>query len=74
MGNFSNNKNLNIVANSVLHKSSTRGDAYHGWLHSRHTFSFADYYDPGRINFGMLRVLNDDTVEAEFLLMEVPMK
>jgi quercetin 2,3-dioxygenase len=64
MGNFSNNKNLNIVANSVLHKSATRGDADHGWLHSRHTFSFADYYDPERIHFGMLRVLNDDTVEA----------
>jgi len=48
----------------VLHKSETRGDANHGWLHSRHTFSFADYYDPERINFGMLRVLNDDIVEA----------
>jgi quercetin 2,3-dioxygenase len=52
------------VANSVLHKSETRGDADHGWLHSRHTFSFADYYDPERVHFGMLRVLNDDTVEA----------
>jgi quercetin 2,3-dioxygenase len=62
------------MANSVLHKSETRGYADHGWLHSRHTFSFADYYNPVRINFGMLRVLNDDTVEAEFLLMEVPMK
>jgi quercetin 2,3-dioxygenase len=52
------------MANSVLHKSETRGDADHGWLHSRHTFSFADYYDPERVHFGMLRVLNDDTVEA----------
>lgn len=52
------------MANSVLHKAETRGDADHGWLHSRHTFSFADYFDPERINFGMLRVLNDDTVEA----------
>jgi len=52
------------MANSVLHKSETRGDANHGWLHSRHTFSFADYYDPERMNFGMLRVLNDDTVQA----------
>jgi quercetin 2,3-dioxygenase len=52
------------MAKSVLHKSETRGDADHGWLHSRHTFSFADYYDPERINFGMLRVLNDDTVQA----------
>jgi redox-sensitive bicupin YhaK (pirin superfamily) len=52
------------MANSVLHKAETRGDADHGWLHSRHTFSFADYYDPERVHFGMLRVLNDDIVEA----------
>jgi redox-sensitive bicupin YhaK (pirin superfamily) len=52
------------MENTILHKSETRGDADHGWLHSRHTFSFADYYDPERVNFGMLRVLNDDTVEA----------
>jgi redox-sensitive bicupin YhaK (pirin superfamily) len=52
------------MANSVLHKAETRGDANHGWLHSRHTFSFADYFDPERMNFGMLRVLNDDSVEA----------
>ena len=52
------------MANLVLHKSETRGDANHGWLHSRHTFSFADYYDPEREQFGVLRVLNDDIVEA----------
>jgi quercetin 2,3-dioxygenase len=52
------------MLNSVLHKSETRGDANHGWLHSRHTFSFANYYDPERVHFGMLRVLNDDIVEA----------
>jgi redox-sensitive bicupin YhaK (pirin superfamily) len=52
------------MANSVLHKAETRGDANHGWLHSRHTFSFAGYFDPERMNFGMLRVLNDDSVEA----------
>lgn len=51
------------MADFVLHKSETRGDADHGWLHSRHTFSFADYYDPERIHFGMLRVLNDDFVK-----------
>jgi len=48
--------------NSVLHKAESRGDADHGWLHSRHTFSFAGYYDPERVHFGVLRVLNDDIV------------
>jgi len=50
------------MANSVLHKADTRGDANHGWLHSKHTFSFANYYNPERMHFGALRVLNDDTV------------
>lgn len=47
---------------SVLHKANTRGHANHGWLDSYHTFSFAGYYDPDRVHFGALRVLNDDTV------------
>ena len=47
---------------SVLHKAETRGKADHGWLQSRHTFSFANYYNPERMNFGVLRVLNDDIV------------
>jgi len=49
---------------TVLHKSATRGDANHGWLHSKHSFSFANYYNPERMNFGVLRVLNDDRVAA----------
>ncbi|MDT7829909.1 pirin family protein [Pricia sp. S334] len=48
--------------NTVLHKADTRGDADHGWLHSKHTFSFANYHNPERMNFGVLRVLNDDIV------------
>jgi len=47
---------------TILHKSETRGHANHGWLDTRHTFSFADYYNPQRVHFGMLRVLNDDRI------------
>ena len=49
---------------SVLHKADTRGQADHGWLNTHHTFSFANYYNPERMNFGVLRVLNDDVVAA----------
>lgn len=48
--------------NTVLHRAETRGHANHGWLDSHHTFSFARYYDPMRVHFGALRVLNDDVV------------
>lgn len=50
--------------NTVLHKADTRGHADHGWLKSSHTFSFANYYNPERVHFGALRVLNDDYVEG----------
>lgn len=49
---------------TVLHTAESRGHANHGWLDSRHTFSFANYYNPERMHFGELRVLNDDWVEA----------
>lgn len=47
---------------TVLHKAATRGHANHGWLDTHHSFSFANYYNPERMNFGVLRVLNDDHV------------
>ena len=52
------------MTNTIIHKSESRGLADHGWLKSRHTFSFANYYNPDRMHFGALRVLNDDAVEA----------
>lgn len=58
------NTKSNIMANSVLHRAETRGNANHGWLQSYHTFSFANYYNPERMHFGVLRVLNDDTVQG----------
>ena len=47
---------------TVIDRANTRGHADYGWLNTWHTFSFADYYNPQRIHFGALRVLNDDTV------------
>ncbi len=58
------NTNSKIMANTVLHQAETRGHASHGWLDSYHSFSFANYYNPERMHFGVLRVLNDDTVAA----------
>lgn len=49
---------------TTLHKANTRGHANHGWLDSYHTFSFAGYYEPSRVHFGLLRVLNDDIVKG----------
>jgi len=49
---------------TTLHKAETRGKADHGWLNSHHTFSFASYHNPERVRFGLLRVLNDDIVQA----------
>ena len=48
--------------NTVIHRADTRGHANHGWLNSHHSFSFANYHNPERMHFGVLRVLNDDQV------------
>lgn len=48
---------------TIIHKADTRGLANFGWLFSRHTFSFGRYYNPERVHFGALRVLNDDLVQ-----------
>jgi redox-sensitive bicupin YhaK (pirin superfamily) len=49
---------------TVFHPSTTRGFVNHGWLSAAHSFSFASYYNPERMHFGMLRVLNDDIIAA----------
>jgi redox-sensitive bicupin YhaK (pirin superfamily) len=48
----------------ILYKAETRGHRYNGWLDTYNTFSFADYFNPERINFGALRVVNDDTIKG----------
>jgi quercetin 2,3-dioxygenase len=49
---------------TVIHKAYSRGTANYGWLKTNYTFSFANYYDPNRMHFGALRVLNDDYIEG----------
>jgi redox-sensitive bicupin YhaK (pirin superfamily) len=50
--------------NKIIHRSKERGHMDHGWLKTWHSFSFASYFDKDKLNFGLLRVLNDDIVEA----------
>lgn len=67
VSNWTNNAKNIIMAemkDHIIHRAETRGHANHGWLDTHHTFSFANYYNPERVHFGMLRVLNDDIVDA----------
>ena len=50
------------MAKTIFHPADKRGHANHGWLDAHHSFSFANWYDPTKVHFGMLRVLNDDIV------------
>lgn len=46
----------------IIHRANDRGIQDHGWLKAAHSFSFANYHDPSKVHFGMLRVLNDDVI------------
>lgn len=50
---------------TILHKSEERGKGDYGWLTTRYSFSFADWYDASRMGFGTLRVLNDDIIAPD---------
>jgi quercetin 2,3-dioxygenase len=52
------------MAKTIFHPANKRGHVQHGWLNTYHSFSFASWYDPAKIHFGALRVLNDDTVDG----------
>lgn len=53
-----------FMSQFILHPANTRGHANHGWLNAHHSFSFANYYNPERMHFGVLRVLNDDSIDG----------
>lgn len=55
-------RTMEFITTEVLHKAYTRGMVDHGWLRSKHTFSFGNYFNPERLHFGALKVLNDDEV------------
>ena len=52
------------MAKTIFHAADKRGHAKHGWLDAHHSFSFANWYDPTKVHFGALRVLNDDIIDG----------
>lgn len=56
---------ITFIMKTTLYSAESRGHANHGWLNAKHSFSFASWYNPDRMNFGALRVLNDDIVAAK---------
>lgn len=58
------NEEESVGQNMVVHRANSRGTANHGWLQANFSFSFANYYNPDRMHFGVLRVLNDDIIAA----------
>lgn len=64
IGDFFQNYFLVHGMQKIIHREKDRGRGEHGWLHTRYSFSFAGWYEPTRMGFGKLRVLNDDIVEA----------
>jgi quercetin 2,3-dioxygenase len=54
--------NNHKMSNTIIHKAETRGKANHGWLQANFSFSFGNFYNPQRMNFGVLRVMNDDII------------
>lgn len=57
---------------TILHKANERGSVNHGWLNAKHSFSFGSWYNPEKIQFGMLRVLNDDEIAPHYGFDEHP--
>jgi redox-sensitive bicupin YhaK (pirin superfamily) len=55
---------IGVAMNTLVYRADERGYANHGWLKTFHSFSFASYFNPNKMGFGALRVLNDDTVEG----------
>ena len=65
-------KNTRHIAHDamVVHRADTRGSADHGWLKVNHSFSFAQWHNTEKVNFGALRVLHDDTISADKVLRD----